>query len=131
MKRRISRRQRELEELRELTTSAGGLDYSREVVDHTATGDAMENKVIKIAELEEEIKRDILNCGNIQRMIARELEQMQNETNKELLFMRYVEGYKLEEIAIKMNYSYIHIRHRHGTALEEFRQVWEREAENV
>lgn len=36
---------------------------------------------------------------------------------REILLLRYIDGYPLEKIADKMNYSYDYIRHRHGEAL--------------
>lgn len=120
LKKEISRRRRELKEARELAESVGGFDYSAEVVKSSKTGDALERKVLKVVELTEEIENNINGCLNIQKRITAEIEQVQNETLKELLFMRYVEGLRLETIADRLNYSYSRTKHMHGIALLEF-----------
>lgn len=120
LKRTISRKRRELAEAREIAESVGGFDYSQEIVNTSKTGDTLERKVIKIAELTDEINANISGCLNIQKRITEEIEQMQNETFKELLFMRYVEGLKLTTIADRLCYSYDRTKHLHGVALVEF-----------
>lgn len=120
LKNKARRKQRELDEVRELATCIGAIDYSKEVVNTTKTGDTIERKVIKIDEVERELKETIEACLNLQHTITREIDLIENETLKELLFMRYVEGMKLEQIATKMNYSFSRVRHLHGIALVEF-----------
>ena len=36
--------------------------------------------------------------------------------------LRYFKGYSLMQIANEMNYSYSHIKRKHGWALEEFKR---------
>lgn len=120
LKKKVRRKQRELDEVRELATCIGAIDYSKEVVNTTKTGDTIERKVIKIDEVERELNETIEACLVLQHTITREINLIENETLKELLFMRYVEGMKLEQIATKMNYSFSRVRHLHGIALLEF-----------
>ena len=52
--------------------------------------------------------------------ILSEIEQMKNETEKNLLLLKYVQGYTWEEVCEKMNYSLRQIYNLHRQALQHF-----------
>lgn len=47
------------------------------------------------------------------------IDGLTNGTLKNLLLLRYIDDYTWEEIAVAMNYSYVHICRLHGQALSE------------
>lgn len=52
--------------------------------------------------------------------ITRRIESMEDETEKILLYMRYIRRFKWEEIAGAFGYDVRHITRLHGRALEHF-----------
>lgn len=120
LQKNIEYRKEQLEELKELSTSIGSFDYSRDVVDTTPTGDGMENKVIKVADLEAEIKEKIILYTIKKNQIISEIESLEQETLIDILMKVYVEDKSLEQVAVELAYSYDRVRHLHGIALAEF-----------
>lgn len=47
------------------------------------------------------------------------IDGLTNGTLKNLLLLRYIDDYTWEEIAVAMNYSYVHVCRLHGQALSE------------
>lgn len=75
------------------------------------------------------LKQQIINQRyeriRIYREIRREIEAMENETEREVLTYRYLCGFTWEEIAERMHYSFQHIHRIHKKALTNFRHVIE------
>lgn len=121
----IEYRKEQLEELRELSTSIGSFDYSKDIVDTTPTGDGMEKKIIKIADLEADLTRKIILYTAKKNQIIEEIESLEEPKYVEILMKMYVEDKSLEEVAVEMAYSYDRVRHLHGLALVEFEKIKE------
>lgn len=120
MHHRIEEKKREIEELREMATCIGSLDYSKEPVKNSPSGDAMVNAVARIVEAREQCAKIIVEYLEQKTVIANEINEMTNENYRQLLYKRYVEGKRLEQIAIEMNYNYDVARRMHGRALQDF-----------
>lgn len=56
----------------------------------------------------------------LRREINRKIESMNCESEKMLIWLRYIKGMKWEEIAVKMDYDYRYVLKIHGRALEHF-----------
>lgn len=119
LKIKIHKKERELEEVRELSQSVGGVNYQRERV-QSSNVNSLENHVLKCIELEEEIKKEIEDFLYLQHEIINQIYCLTNPDYVHLLVMRYVELKKLEEISKIMNYSYQYIRELHTKALRNF-----------
>lgn len=121
--RSIKYRKEQLAELKELSTSIGSLDYSKDIVDTTPTGDGLANKIIKIADLEAEITRKMILYTAKKNQIIEEIESLEDTNYADILMKKYVEDKSLEEVAVEMGYSYDRVRHMHGLALVEFEKI--------
>lgn len=53
------------------------------------------------------------------------INSISNPTYRQVLIYRYINGYTWEQIAVKMNYSYVHICRLHGYALKVAKDVIE------
>lgn len=124
LRRKIQHRQKQLEELRSAATSVGALDYSRDIVKTSKTGDILERQVVKIADLEADIARKITAYEIKQNEIIGQIEALESPVYIDLLCRRYIDGDRLEKIATDMGYSFDRVRHLHGLALLEFERVW-------
>lgn len=121
---KINNKQKELDDLRLIAQSTGGFDYSAEKVQTSPTGDTLEKKVVKCVYLEQEINDEIDQYVNLKHKIINQIHALTNPAYIQLLFMRYVEFKKLEQISVELNYSYNRIRHLHGYALQVFNEKY-------
>lgn len=115
----IEQRQEELNRLRELI-GCNAIDYG-ERVQTSPSADSIPNEVIRRAELEADISRKIERFLQLKHKIINEIQSLDNAVYVKILYMRYVEYKSLDEIAEKMNYSYVHMKRLHGYALQKFK----------
>lgn len=65
-------------------------------------------------------QRKIENAKALRDKIEKQIDAIEDDTLKELLYQKYVFGNTLEEIALILNYSKRHIERLHIKALEKF-----------
>lgn len=79
-----------------------------------------------IAILDEQIellKAERLEKARCYQKIERQIKQMENEDEQEVLRLRYITGLKWEEVAVRMSYSWKHIHRIHSSALCNFKMT--------
>lgn len=77
-----------------------------------------------IAILDEQIellKVERLEKARCYQKIEKQIKQMENEDEQEVLRLRYITGLKWEEVAARMSYSWKHIHRIHSSALCNFK----------
>ena len=117
----INQKIKEVQDLRVQMQSGGGIDYSKERVQSSPSGDAPFVKPIcRIIDLEAEINDEIDRFVDEKHKIINQIQGLKNSDYISLLFKRYVEFKSLERICVEMNFSYDYIKHLHGYALKEF-----------
>jgi hypothetical protein len=122
----INQKIKELEDLRSTSTSIGSLDYSKDRVQSSPSGDAPFVKVIgRMIDLEEEINAEIDKFVDEKHDIINQIQQLQNPKHIEILYKHYVEFKRLEVISVEMGYTYQYIVELHGYALKEFQDTHE------
>ena len=75
--------------------------------------DKIQNAVCQIVDLEIDAQIDL------RRRIKAAVKQMDDEKLRDVMMYRYIDGLKLEEIAIEMSYSYMQIYRLHKKAISE------------
>lgn len=105
--------------MRELI-GCNAIDYG-ERVQTSPSADSIPNEVIRRAELEADISRKIERFLQLKHKIINEIQSLDNAVYVNILYKRYVEYKSLDEIAEKMNYSYVHMKRLHGYALQKFK----------
>ena len=117
----INQRMQEKADLQSRLFSVGGFDYTKEHVQTSlSVGARYEREVVKILELENEIDCLIDNYVDLKHKIIGEIHELQNSKYIEILYKRYVEEKRLEEVAVEMNYTFQYVILLHGYALKEF-----------
>lgn len=117
----INQKIKEVHDLRLQAQSTGGIDYSKERVQTSPSGDAPFVKPIcRIIDLEAEINAEIDRFVDEKHKIINQIQDLKNSDYIRLLFKRYVEFKSLERICVEMNFSYDYIKHLHGYALKDF-----------
>ena len=79
-----------------------------------------------IAILDEQIellKAERLEKARCYQKIERQIRQIKNEDEQEVLRLRYIIGLKWEEVALNMSYSWKHIHRIHSSALCNFKMT--------
>lgn len=79
-----------------------------------------------IAILDEQI--ELLKVERLEKVrcyqkIEKQIRQMENEDEQEVLRLRYITGLKWEEVAARMSYSWKHIHRIHSSALCNFKMT--------
>ena len=122
----INQKIKELGDLRLMSQSVGGIDYSKEPVQSSPSGDAPFVKpVLRMIELEQEINAEIDRFVDEKHEIINQIQALQNPKHIDILYKHYVEFKRLEIVAVEMNFTYQYIVELHGTALKEFQLTHE------
>lgn len=122
----INQKIKEVQDLRLQTQGIGGLDYSKERVQSSPSGDAPFVKPIcRIIDLEAEINAEIDRFVDEKHKIINQIQALQNPKHIDILYKHYVEFKRLEIVAVEINFTYQYIVELHGTALKEFQLTHE------
>lgn len=120
---KITQKQMRYDEILRTATSIKAIGYNEEKVQTSSTTDDISNVVIRYMELQEEINHDIDNFIDVKNKVITEIQALSNVKFVNLLFMRYIQGKRLDEIAASLNYSYQYARELHSCALKAFAEV--------
>lgn len=121
---KINQKMKQADDLRQMAQATGALDYSRDRVQTSVSGDPISNTVIRYLSLEEEIDRQIDQFVDLKNQIINQIQELKDINYVQVLFKRYVEYKGLEVIAIEMGYTYPYVRALHGHALQEFEKTY-------
>lgn len=72
----------------------------------------------KIVDLEKEVGRGIDNLEKVRCQVEKAINTLQNPNQRDVLKLRYLNGMKWEQIAVKLNYNYRWVLRLHGIALK-------------
>ena len=118
---KIEQKEEELERLKSsLESISTGTDSERV---QTTPRDRLSEEITRIVDLEKEINSDLGALLMLRNKIINEIHSMDNPVYMDILYKRYVQYKSLEEIAVEMSYSYVHIRRLHGYALIQFSKI--------
>lgn len=120
---KINHKIQEVEELRALSFSTGGLAADNERVQTSPSGDGRQIALVnRYVDLEAEINRLIDKYVDRKDKIINEIHQLEDTRYVELLFKHYVEFKSLTRIAEEIHYTYKWTCDLHGRALLSFSQ---------
>ena len=113
MKRMLRNKQRELEDARLIAYGGGSLTDYGERVQSSADLHRMERQVVDIAALEEKIRQDIERYLWYRDDVIDTVLSVRNSAQSMVLYSRYIDGDRLEDIAHYMKYNYNHVKKLH------------------
>lgn len=118
----IEQREKELRQLTDQKLGAvSGIDYSRiPVKGSRRVGASFEQAAVQSLDLTEEIAGLIRDYTELKHRIIGEIQQLDKPEYMQVLYKRYVEEKRWEEISAEMNYNCDYIRRLHGRALQQF-----------
>lgn len=121
---KIDQKLKQVGDLRQMAQATGALDYSKDRVQTSASGDSLSNAVIRYLSLEEEIDQQIDQFVDLKNQIINQIQALKDVNYVQVLFKRYVEYKGLEVIAVEMGYTYPYVRALHGHALQDFERTY-------
>ena len=126
---KIDQRRRERDRLIADAMGNGSPRLNPDKVQTSCAGDQMGDKLAEAADIQREVEWLITKLISDRHRIIGEIHTLTDARYIQILYLHYVEGKKLEDVAeimIKPNgkhYSYDHIASLHGMALQEFDRI--------
>ena len=115
-----------LEQVAELRSMLlpGAIRYDKDKVQTSNNADSISDTVSKIMELEEKINTDIDELVELKSVARDNIERMENDVEKVILYKRYFNNESFENIAVECGYSWRHIHRLHSEALKNFDKLY-------
>lgn len=119
-RRAVKREQDILEEIQRLRLDKMFPSVVNDGMPHGSSHSDLSDYMAIMDEQIELLKEERLEKVRCYQRIERQIRQMENEDEREVLRLRYIKGLKWEEVALKMNYSWKWVHKIHGRALQNF-----------
>jgi hypothetical protein len=78
------------------------------------------NKIEKILKMYDNLLDNLLEQQKNQDKILEKLQLIKNTTHRNILFMYYIDGMRLRDISLELDYDYNYIKKQKISALDEF-----------
>ena len=117
----------QLRELEQFSNILGCSQFNNVVSNTSCISDKTGNNAIKKIDLINEIKKDIINYTLKKNDIINDINKLNNSNYVNVLVMKYVELLTLEQIAVRLNYSYDYVRKLHKKAILKLNDIIKRE----
>lgn len=122
-RRAIKREQDILDEIQRLRLDKMFPSMIDDGMPHGSSHSDLSDYVAILDEQIELLKKERLEKVRCYQKIERQIRQMENEDEQEVLRLRYIKGLKWEEVALKMNYSWKQVHRIHSSALKSFKMT--------
>lgn len=99
------------------------INYDKDKV-QTSPRDSMTDKMCELIDLDSEIRKYRYEYEIKRNRIVKEIIQIEDWRYSDILYKRYVEFKRFEQIAMEMSYDYDWIRTLHSRALTNFAEVY-------
>ena len=116
-RRAIKREQDILEEIQRLRLDKMFPSVVNDGMPHGSSHSDLSDYIAILDEQIDLLKEERLEKVRCYQKIERQISQMENEDEQEVLRLRYILGMKWEEVAVKMDYSWRQIHRIHSAAL--------------
>ena len=114
--------QEEIETMKELAVSIGSMNQSEKVMS-SVSQDKMAYIICKIEDRMAELKDKVTEYMQLRAEVMATISKVDNDDYQQILYKRYCQMKKWEEIALEMSYTYQWVCKLHGRALEEIREI--------
>lgn len=118
----ISSLQEEIGTMKELAVSIGSISQDEKVMS-SVSQDKMADIICKIEDRVAELKINMTEYIQLRAEVMATISKVDNDDYQQILYKRYCQMKKWEEIALEMSTSYRHILRNHGKALVEIENI--------
>lgn len=115
----IERGNERVKEIREMTITLRGVSYDSDKV-QTSTHGGITAGIEKLADMENKLNKEILRYLELSGKIIDQINRLEDLQCSEILYLRYVDCLRWEEIACKMHIGIRGVYKAHGRALRLF-----------
>lgn len=122
-RRAIKREQDILDEIQRLRLDKMFPSVVNDGMPHGSSHSDLSDYAAILDEQIELLKEERLEKVRCYQKIERQIRQMENEDEQEVLRLRYILGMKWEEVAVKMDYSWKQTHRIHSSALQNFKMT--------
>ena len=123
---KIKHLQWELEELENKAIGISSVDYSGDNVQSSSCGDPAFVKMMpKIKAVKDELEKTIEDFVEKRHEMILMIDSLSNTNHTQVLFKRYVEFKKFDDIATEMSYEVQSVKNLHWRAIQEFERLLE------
>lgn len=122
-RRAIKREQDILEEIQRLRLDKMFPSVVNDGMPHGSSHSDLSDYAAILDEQIDLLKEERLERVRCYQKIERQIRQMENEDEQEVLRLRYILGMKWEEVAVKMGYSWKQTHRIHSSALKKFKMT--------
>ena len=84
---------------------------------HGGGSDKVQTAAVEVAELTDKLNQKLHQAIMVQESIKKLLESLDDIKLRQLMFYRYINGMRWEEIAVRMDYDYRYVLKLHGKSL--------------
>lgn len=120
----ISSLQEEIETMKELAVSIGAMNQDEKVLS-SVSQDKMADIICKIEDRMTELKDKVTEYIKLRTEVMATISKVDNDDYQQILYKRYCQMKKWEEIALEMNYTWRWVVKLHGRALNEIGTIIE------
>lgn len=113
-----------LDEMKINATCTGGIDYSKERVQTSTSGDKLCNDVTRYISLDEEINAEIDRFTDAKNQIISEIRGLHVNNYIKLLYKVYVQYKSIYQASKEMHLSYSYVIELHKKALSAFEETY-------
>ena len=113
-----------IQEIRTMAESAGAIRYDKVNIQSSPDNDQMARYVVKLEKAEKRAVRLAEEYLDKMTEIRDQINMVSPQVYSDVLYLRYVNGMKLWDIADELNYDYDWVRTLHGKALTEFGKIF-------
>lgn len=124
LKAKYKRALEDVQQIREMMESAGAIRYDKVNIQSSPNNDQMANYMVKLDAAEKRAVTLAEQYLDKYTQIREQIEQVSPQTYGDILYLRYVQGMKLWDIAEELNYAFQWVRVLHGRALVEFGKLF-------
>lgn len=124
LKKRYNRALEELETIRSMAGGVSAIRYDKDRVQSSPKNDQLAEYMIKLEKAENRALKLSEQYFTAYQTIKMQVEIMAPQIYADLLYLRYIQGRTLWQIAEETAYSYDRIKHLHGLALAEFGRIF-------
>ena len=122
-RRAIKREQDILDEIQRLRLDKMFPSVVNDGMPHGSSHSDLSDYAVILDEQIDLLKEERLERVRCYQKIERQIRQMENEDEQEVLRLRYILGMKWEEVAVKMGYSWKQTHRIHSSALKNFKMT--------
>ncbi|MCI9127591.1 MAG: DUF1492 domain-containing protein [Eubacterium sp.] len=120
--RMIENKQEEIQHLHDLATRVT-ISVESERVQASGSNDKMADIICSATDLETELKKDISDLIKLRRQIMDEIDALENIDMIDLMYKRYFQCKKWEQIAEELHMSYRNVIRLHAKALKRLEEM--------